>query len=840
MKRFLLILSLFVSQVSQAQQLSVFFDSGKSILSEREKQRLDSLIYTFETELIYDIRLVGHTDSTGYPEKNKQLSKARAIAVYTYLSKRKNIHFSSITGKGSLSPVQANTTDAGRAHNRRCDISITVSNVAPANWVLPVQNFNVANENKSVLYTKNGCKVYVLPGTFQVKPTDTVSIQITEYKDPADFIAGDLPMSYLKNGHTYMFESEQMMKVEAFVDTVPVPLMKLLGLQCPDIDTSGGVHFYEFSGTAAPSANVRKKLESGRVEVEIITFTVARDSVDVPTITESKTEEKTEQKVKKTVVTRQPSKPISQPVKKSDSKQSGKKQPQQKHIQQNVKTTEPDVSGKITLKSDTGRAVKIEPDTSREFVIIPDTGRAFYLEGNYVYDWRSSNQTYCLFDAGCANGLCDTVFVRNMIRQGRRYKGKKLLNVPLIDFNSYYARYRNFAYDGMYLKCEKRTEDLYSVHITYKKKNAHNTVFKIKSFANNPEYKPLKSIKWIIPAPITNKDVQLFKQAEVSDFRILPSYEYAYNSWGSYCFEIKSDSGWHVFSAEPKRSRKAEKRYELYTQLFEDRVIAFNDSIKKYIADNKLQELYCLYDFMRNLSSNKIISTHCFHTSLPACHPFEYSKNKIDTAGLNLYSCLKKDACIFDFIGFVSWLRFYNKNMDLLQHELAGLSIHEIVACQCRYIDIPPCRSKWEHKDVNPNGNNIINIGLGEYNFDSEMRLEKQQQIYDAVYLNQQGDTLLKCSKSIINMKSYTYCNHTAYTIIPGFNGLLKQTDPAVLILLPGKKNLLYFENHGRKYKLYLDLTNIETYTGTVFILTEITEQASTLDGLKNELEKTD
>lgn len=69
------------------------------------------------------ITIVGHTDSTGGDAMNERLAVDRAEAVRDYLSSR-GVPAShvQVQGRGAREPVSSNTTDAGRAQNRRVEI----------------------------------------------------------------------------------------------------------------------------------------------------------------------------------------------------------------------------------------------------------------------------------------------------------------------------------------------------------------------------------------------------------------------------------------------------------------------------------------------------------------------------------------------------------------------------------------------------------------------------------------------------------------------------------------------------------------------------------------------
>lgn len=75
------------------------------------------------------IRIEGHTDSQGNPNRNRALSQSRAIAIREYLLSRLPISSSRMeaTGHGEDQPIARNDTEAGRARNRRIEIILTLS-----------------------------------------------------------------------------------------------------------------------------------------------------------------------------------------------------------------------------------------------------------------------------------------------------------------------------------------------------------------------------------------------------------------------------------------------------------------------------------------------------------------------------------------------------------------------------------------------------------------------------------------------------------------------------------------------------------------------------------------
>jgi len=74
------------------------------------------------------IEISGHTDSTGSPEYNRDLSLRRSNSVKRYLVEH-GVSESRIEtrGAGPDEPIDTNKTAAGRAKNRRIEFTILVN-----------------------------------------------------------------------------------------------------------------------------------------------------------------------------------------------------------------------------------------------------------------------------------------------------------------------------------------------------------------------------------------------------------------------------------------------------------------------------------------------------------------------------------------------------------------------------------------------------------------------------------------------------------------------------------------------------------------------------------------
>jgi len=101
----------------------ISFASGKSDIQARLKPILDQFAQGVNQQGSMEVKIVGHTDSTGSDAINNPLSMRRAESARDYLVSR-GVAASRIStaGRGSREPIADNATEAGRARNRRIDI----------------------------------------------------------------------------------------------------------------------------------------------------------------------------------------------------------------------------------------------------------------------------------------------------------------------------------------------------------------------------------------------------------------------------------------------------------------------------------------------------------------------------------------------------------------------------------------------------------------------------------------------------------------------------------------------------------------------------------------------
>jgi outer membrane protein OmpA-like peptidoglycan-associated protein len=104
---------------------SVMFRTGSAEITPDFASTLDSIGSTIKEYCGVTGTIVGHTDSTGSAATNQRLSQDRARSVANYLAS-KGIDPSRLSqdGRGPAEPIADNSTEAGRAQNRRVEIFV--------------------------------------------------------------------------------------------------------------------------------------------------------------------------------------------------------------------------------------------------------------------------------------------------------------------------------------------------------------------------------------------------------------------------------------------------------------------------------------------------------------------------------------------------------------------------------------------------------------------------------------------------------------------------------------------------------------------------------------------
>lgn len=101
----------------------ISFDTGRANIKPNMRPVLDQFAQGLGTQVNTEVRVIGHTDSTGSDAINNPLSVNRAASARDYLvSRGVDARRIQIDGRGSREPIADNNSEAGHAKNRRIEI----------------------------------------------------------------------------------------------------------------------------------------------------------------------------------------------------------------------------------------------------------------------------------------------------------------------------------------------------------------------------------------------------------------------------------------------------------------------------------------------------------------------------------------------------------------------------------------------------------------------------------------------------------------------------------------------------------------------------------------------
>ena len=104
---------------------NIFFDVNRYELKPESSTELDNIVELLKENPTLKIQISGHTDNVGKPADNLKLSNNRAAAVINYLvSKGIDAKRLSSKGWGETKPLADNTSEEGRAENRRTEMKV--------------------------------------------------------------------------------------------------------------------------------------------------------------------------------------------------------------------------------------------------------------------------------------------------------------------------------------------------------------------------------------------------------------------------------------------------------------------------------------------------------------------------------------------------------------------------------------------------------------------------------------------------------------------------------------------------------------------------------------------
>lgn len=102
----------------------IYFDTGKSEIKSESDAAIEEIAKLLKNDGALKLYVVGHTDNVGTFDSNMKLSKDRADAVVKALVSKHGIAAARLKAHGvaSLSPIETNDTEDGKAKNRRVEL----------------------------------------------------------------------------------------------------------------------------------------------------------------------------------------------------------------------------------------------------------------------------------------------------------------------------------------------------------------------------------------------------------------------------------------------------------------------------------------------------------------------------------------------------------------------------------------------------------------------------------------------------------------------------------------------------------------------------------------------
>ncbi|MDQ3100958.1 MAG: OmpA family protein, partial [Bacteroidota bacterium] len=237
-RTFLLLLILFFGNAFKAQDIiSLQYGVGSTDLDPEQSATLRDRCGVVEGPV--KCKIIGHTDNTGDPIKNLELSLKRAEAVSHHLRELCPwVSVEEIKGVGEADPLASNTTDMGRRLNRRVDMIFSGAEVAvhgnidqaKAHKHARVQALMPAADKPREVHSVNASspiEVRMSDGTLLRIPagslvdheghpvTGNVDLTYRSFLEPWEVIASGIPMHFNNGGDIAHFETAGMYEIYA-------------------------------------------------------------------------------------------------------------------------------------------------------------------------------------------------------------------------------------------------------------------------------------------------------------------------------------------------------------------------------------------------------------------------------------------------------------------------------------------------------------------------------------------------------------------------------------------------------------------------------------------------
>lgn len=259
------------------QEVTIYFESASSTISKSESIKTEEILQSLTDLHQYSIELSAHTDSEGSTSYNNNLSAQRALAVADFFVKRGFFNRKiSYVAQGENQPVAENETNLGKAQNRRVTVKIHKKpddKLSVGGFTIEEKIFAFSADNPQKLEYPSGTIIAIPENAFVDKNGNPVvgevNLNYIEYRDPVDFILGNIPMEYHHDGENFIFNSGGMFKIKATHNGEEIFLDKdkNIELDFPLTDDLPDLNFYRFDETTNQWVEKAKNI-TGKTEVE--------------------------------------------------------------------------------------------------------------------------------------------------------------------------------------------------------------------------------------------------------------------------------------------------------------------------------------------------------------------------------------------------------------------------------------------------------------------------------------------------------------------------------------------------------------------------------------------
>ncbi len=113
-----------IKETGKVALYGIYFDTGKATLKPESQPTMEQIAKLLKADTSLKLYVVGHTDNTGQFDANMKLSMDRAAAVVNALVSQHSVNAASLKacGDGPTAPVATNSTEEGKALNRRVEL----------------------------------------------------------------------------------------------------------------------------------------------------------------------------------------------------------------------------------------------------------------------------------------------------------------------------------------------------------------------------------------------------------------------------------------------------------------------------------------------------------------------------------------------------------------------------------------------------------------------------------------------------------------------------------------------------------------------------------------------